>query len=266
MSLALFVAASVLLGSVCGAHAQQDQAQQDRPRVPILLYHRFGPVVADSMTVTTAVFEQQLAWLRDHDYRIIPLRALVDSVNNPPATLPPRAVVICADDGHKSVYTDMFPLVRRYGFPITLFIYPSAISNADYALTWDEIGEMHGTGLVDIQSHTYWHPNFNRERARLSPAAYHAFVMTQLVRAKEVLARHTGATVDMLAWPFGIYNAELEQWASLAGYKAAFTMERRAVGREADMLALPRYLMTDLDRGSRFAAIVEGGERRRAAP
>lgn len=261
MSLALFMVTSVLLGSVRAAPAQQGQ-----PGVPILLYHRFGPVVADSMTVTTDVFEQQLAWLRDHDYRIIPLRALVDSLENQAAELPPHAVVICADDGHKSDYTDMFPLVQRYRFPVTLFIYPSAISNADYALTWDEIDEMRRTGLVDIQSHTYWHPNFNRERARLSPTDYRAFVMTQLVRSKEVLARHTGAAVDMLAWPFGIHDAELEQWASLAGYRAAFTIERRAVGRETDMLALPRYLMTDLDRGSRFAAIVEGADHRRGAP
>ncbi len=29
--------------------------------ISILVYHRFGPVVADGMTVRTAVFEQQLA-------------------------------------------------------------------------------------------------------------------------------------------------------------------------------------------------------------
>ncbi len=33
-------------------------------RVPILLYHRFGPVASDSMTVTTAVFKSHLEYLK----------------------------------------------------------------------------------------------------------------------------------------------------------------------------------------------------------
>lgn len=54
----------------------------------------------------------------------------------------------------------MFPLLKKYQIPATLFIYPSAISNASYALTWDQLKEMKETGLIDVQSHTFWHPNF----------------------------------------------------------------------------------------------------------
>ena len=229
-------------------------------------YWRLGPVVTDSMTVTTVVFEGQLAWLRDHGYRIIPLATLVESLSNPSVALPPHAVVITADDGHKSVYTEMFPLIERYRLPVTLFIYPSAISNASYALTWEQLAEMMKTGLVDVQSHTYWHPNFRHERARLSPADFRTFVMTQLTRSKQVLEKHLGGNIDMLAWPFGIYDPELERWAALAGYRAAFTLERHSVSGGLDPLALPRYLMTDRDRGDRFEAIVEGVGTSRAKP
>jgi len=235
-------------------------AFQERDGVPILVYHRFGASVTDAMTVTTAVFEQQLAWLRAHDYQIVSLHALLESWRDPANVLPSRAVVITADDGHKSVYTEMLPLIRRYRFPVTLFIYPSAISNASYALTWDQLAEMVRTGLVDVQSHTYWHPNFHHERARLSPAAYRAFVMWQLTRSKEVISQHLGINVDMLAWPFGIHDSELEQWAAAAGYSAAFTLERRAASRNDNPLALPRFLITDRDQGARFAAIIEGGK------
>ncbi len=261
VSAALFAAVTALLLT-----ASQVCAQQEAGRVPILVYHRFGPVVADEMTVTTAVFEEQLAWLRSHDYRIIPLRALVESFCDPAAEIPPRAVVLTADDGHKSVYTEMLPLIRRYHFPVTLFIYPSAISNADYALTWDQLAEMSRIGLIDVQSHTYWHPNFHQERAQRSADDYRAFVMMQLTRSKQVIEQHIGNTVDMLAWPFGIHDPELEQWAALAGYRAAFTLERRVAGGETSLLALPRYLMTDLDRGARFAAIVEGAGHHQAVP
>ncbi|HLI80336.1 MAG TPA: hypothetical protein VKV03_10160, partial [Candidatus Binataceae bacterium] len=36
----------------------------------ILVYHRFGPVAVDSMTVTTPVFASQLKYLHDHGYSI----------------------------------------------------------------------------------------------------------------------------------------------------------------------------------------------------
>jgi peptidoglycan/xylan/chitin deacetylase (PgdA/CDA1 family) len=225
--------------------------------IPILLYHRFGPSVSDSMTVMTSTFEQQLAWLRLHGYRVVPLRALVDSLRGLAPPVEPPAVIITADDGHKSVYTDMFPIIKRENLPVTLFIYPSAISNASYALTWDELVEMKQTGLVDIQSHTWWHPNFHHERSRLTPEQYREFVEMQLVHSKELISRRLGGSVDMLAWPFGEYDDELEHMAARAGYVAAFTLERRHVRTGADLLALPRYLITDFDKGPRFARMIE---------
>jgi peptidoglycan/xylan/chitin deacetylase (PgdA/CDA1 family) len=82
--------------------------------------------------------------------------------------------VITADDGHESVFTEMAPLVREYGVPVTLFIYPSAISNAPYAMTWEQLAALDRTGLFGIESHTYWHPNFKTEKRRLSAGAYRA--------------------------------------------------------------------------------------------
>lgn len=229
-----------------------------RGGVPILLYHRFAAVATDSMVVSADVFEEQLAWLHAHHYRVIPLRELVDSLRDPAAAVPAHAVVIVADDGRESVYGIMLPLLRRYRFPVTLFVYPSAISNASYALTWDQLAAMQRTGLVDVQSHTWWYPNFLRERARLRPEAYRTFAMTQFLRSRELIRQHLGGNVDMLAWPFGIHDPELRRWAAAAGYVAAFTLVRAPVTRADDLLALPRYLVTERDRGARFAAIVEG--------
>ncbi|HUZ75402.1 MAG TPA: polysaccharide deacetylase family protein [Stellaceae bacterium] len=227
------------------------------PAVPILVYHRFDPGKAAAMTVTTPVFAEQLAWLAAQKITVLRLHALVDRLRAG-APLPGSAVVLTADDGHRSIYTQMFPLIRRYGVPVTLFIYPSAISNADYALTWDEIGEMLRSGLVEVQSHTYWHPNFHVERARLSPRAYQDFATRQLTRSKSRLDERLGIHVDLVAWPFGIHDGDLEHLAVEAGYVAGFTIERAPVRQGADLLALPRYIVTDQDRGARFAAIVLG--------
>ena len=149
------------------AWAQRD-ARPDALHVSILVYHRFGPAVADSMTMRTSTFRWQLQYLKDHGYRVVPLRVVVGYLLRQGPPPPPRSVVITADDGHRLVMTDMLPLVREYGVPVTLFIYPSAISNASYALTWEQLQALARTGLFDVQSHTYWHPNFKVEKRRLA--------------------------------------------------------------------------------------------------
>ncbi|MGE0384342.1 MAG: polysaccharide deacetylase family protein [Gammaproteobacteria bacterium] len=247
----LFLGISLLCACRAGAAADTG--------VPVLLYHRFGPVVVDSMTVTTAVAESQLQAIHDRGDVVIALRTLVDWKLGRGPEPPANAVVIVADDGHRSVYTDLFPLLRRWRMPVTLFIYPSAISNASYAMTWEQVREMVDSGLADVQSHTYWHPNFKRDRARMSAVEFDRSMQLQLVRARAVLEKRIGRTVDCLAWPFGIFDDDLMRRAAAAGYVAAFTLERRPVRRADPMLALPRFLVTDRDRGAAFVRLLDSG-------
>jgi peptidoglycan/xylan/chitin deacetylase (PgdA/CDA1 family) len=221
------------------------------------VYHRFGPVVADSMTVTTPVFEWQLNYLREHGYTVVPLDNVVKFVKGL-GHLPPRAVAITADDGHRTVFTVMKPLVERYRIPVTLFIYPSAISNASYAMTWEQLRALKATGLFSIESHSYWHPNFHTEKKRLPAQAYREFVDIQLTKPRQVLERRLGSSANMLAWSFGIYDDELMAAAAKAGYIAAFSIDRRNVSAHDNVMALPRYLITDRDKGKAFATILSG--------
>jgi peptidoglycan/xylan/chitin deacetylase (PgdA/CDA1 family) len=225
------------------------------PAASILVYHRFGPAVADAMTVRTTTFRSQLGYLRQTGHPVITLRALVECLAGGAPT-PADAVVITADDGHRSVFTDMRPVVAEFGVPVTLFIYPSAISNASYAMTWEQLSSLHQHGRFDIQSHTYWHPNFNIERRRLGPEAFRTFAATQLGKARTVIRNRMGVDPDLVAWPFGIYDEELGSMAREAGYKAGFTLQRRVVTSRDTMMALPRFLVTDDATGARFASML----------
>jgi len=227
-------------------------------RVPILLYHRFGATVADGMTITTPVFEAQMKYLHDNGYTVIPLHQLVDYYRKKAPAPKPKSVVIVEDDAHKSVYSDMLPIIKKYRYPVTIFTYPSAISNAKYALTWDQLRELTKTGLFEVQSHTYWHPNFKKERRKLSKAALESLVMTQLKKSKARLESELGIKVDMLAWPFGIYDDYLLGKAAEAGYTATFTIERRHATAADSVMKLPRYLLVNADSGKAFVQLLEG--------
>ncbi len=238
--------------------APNSYAAQPEVNVPILLYHRFGATVADGMTIKTSVFEEHLKYLKENGYKVIPLRQLVNWYQKKGPAPAPKSVVIVEDDAHKTVYSDMYPLAKKYNVPVTIFIYPSAVSNAKYAMTWDQLRELKKSGLFDFQSHTYWHPNFKRERKKLKPADFDKLVSSQFLKAKDKIAKELGVTVDLLAWPFGIYDDDLLRRAAAAGYTGTFTIERRHATAAESVMKLPRYLLINADQGKNFAAILAG--------
>jgi peptidoglycan/xylan/chitin deacetylase (PgdA/CDA1 family) len=174
-------------------------------------------------------------------------------------------VAITVDDGRRSQYTEMFPIVLRHKIPVTLFVYTDAISYEPDALTWEEIEEMLKSGLVDVQSHTCSHPNFERERARRGAADYASFVARELARSKATLEARLRAPVDYLAWPYGIFDRELERAAAVAGYSAAFSVVDRPARPGDDLFALPRRAIADFDRGERFERLLDGSAPARVA-
>lgn len=235
------------------------------PQVAILVYHRFSATADDSMTVRVTTFESQLEFFREHGYRFVPLKNVVRWIENASATLPDKSVALTVDDGHRSVYEALRPVVLRERLPVTLFIYPSAISNASYALTWDQLRELQRTGLFDVQSHTYWHPNFNTERRRRTADDFLRFARFQFAYSRQRLEAELGTHVDMLSWPFGIYDDGLMALAGENGYTAGVTLDPHFVDRHAHLLALPRFLMIDAY-GPAALARLFGDEKTHACP
>ena len=140
MSLHRYVSACLaclLLGTVL--HVKPAAAGQ---AIPILVYHRFDPAKSALTTIPVPVFEQQLDWLNAHHYHVVPLRAVTAWLVGTGPTPASPAVVITVDDGHISDFTQLYPIILRRHLPVTLFIYPSAISNASYALTWVQLMQM----------------------------------------------------------------------------------------------------------------------------
>lgn len=232
------------------------------PSVPILVYHRFGAVRADSMTVTTEHFKQQLALLCKNRFSIIPLADFVAwRLGRGPAP-PPRSVVLTFDDGHVSVYREARSIITGNCLPVTLFIYPSCISHASYAMTWEQLSKLAATQYFTVQSHTFWHPNFKQESKRLDRSAYAALVDRQFRRSQAILEERFQRRVPFLAWPFGIYDPYLMNRAGAAGYEAAFTIECRAATLADPVLALPRCPVSDSEVGPRFLEFLDSAIRR----
>ena len=244
----------------CAALCLAPAAQAQQPPIPVLTYHRFDRLVSHSGTViTTPKFLRQMEWLAAHRIAVVPLHQAVAALRGGPAVGP--AVVLTADDGWKTVYTDMFPIITRLHLPMTLFLNPPMIGRGGAYLTWPMIDEMVKSGLVDIQAHTQHHPNFNTERAALDAGRYAGFIAHEIGDSRADLAAHVAPPIDQLAWPFGIHDATLEAAAKAAGYSYAFALGSRPMTEADPDFALPRLQIYDTDTETSFAWIATGHPR-----
>ncbi len=242
-------------------------AGQEEPpagTLQVLTYHRFESRENPPGTVVSPrLFAEQMDWLAASPIKVLTLRDSLSLAAG--AAMATPAVAITADDGWRSVYTEMFPVVRRHNMPATLFLNPPMIGHGGAYLTWEMVAELKASGLFDIQAHTLSHPNFNEERRKRSPTDYAAFVASELADCRTMLAERVGAAVDLLAWPFGIHNAQLEQAATDAGYTASFALGSRPVVSGAPIQALPRSQIYETDGLDRFAWMAQGHSRQKAA-
>lgn len=228
--------------------------------IPILCYHNLNPSIPGSMSMTPKKFESQIKWIIDNGYTVIPLKDAVEYLQGKRESLPAKSIVITADDGWESVYKYMWPIIKKYNIPVTLFIYPQTISEGKNAMTWEQLKELQATGLFDIQSHTYDHPNFKLEKRHLSSENYAKYVKKQLELPKTILEEKMGTKITLLAWPFGIYNPYLEQQAADAGYEMAFTIDARTANRNFKAMAQPRYMIVDGLTTKTFESIVKSAK------
>ncbi len=230
---------------------------ENQVSIPILCYHNFNPVKPGSMNLTPNKFESQIKWIEDHGFTVIPLKEAVAYLKGDRTSLPAKPVVITVDDGWQSAYVYLFPIIKKYHIPVTLFIYPETISTGKNAMTWDELKKMQESGLFDIQGHTYSHPNFKQEKRHLSESAFQKLVARELVTSKKILEEKLGKQITLLAWPFGIYDSYLEQEAKNAGYEMAFSIDAEAANKTYRPMAQPRFMIVDGQSEKTFEGIVK---------
>ena len=78
--------------------------------------------------------------------------------------IPNGLVVLTFDDGNKSDFTYVAPLLNRYGFGATFYITEGLnfLENKEYYLTWEEVHQLHQSGF-EIGNHTRHHKNVNSQ-------------------------------------------------------------------------------------------------------
>ena len=100
------------------------------PTIAILGYHGFAKDKASSsyFVIDINEFEEQLKYLKKHNYRTLTLDEFYDYKQNN-KKFPHKCVLITMDDGYQSNYDLAFPLLKKYNMNATVFCVGSNIEN-----------------------------------------------------------------------------------------------------------------------------------------
>lgn len=215
----------------------------------IFIYHRFGDARYPSTNISLEVFAAQLAWLKEQGRPVLSLGEVIHrlAVGDP---LPEGCVVLTVDDAYRSFLENGMPLLRRYHFPVTLFVNTNAVGAPGY-LTWNELRALVGEG-VEIGNHSATHDYLLEHRHGEGEKAWRARVTSDIRRAQQALTRELGQAPQFFAYPFGEFSPELEAIVRQAGFQGAVGQQSGVVWGGSDRFALPRFPM-----GGDYATLTE---------
>jgi len=200
---------------------------------------------------------QQFEWLRESGYHIVSLDAIL-AARNGGQKLPNKALLLTFDDGYRSTYTRVFPLLKLFNYPAIVSLVGEFMEETkdgkvlcgnlwvsrEQFVTWPQVREMVASGLVEVASHSYSlhkgvtsNPQgsmppaavahiYNAQEQRYeSDADYYARIQADLARNSALIARETGKKPRVMTWPYSAYNMLCIQAAEAEGMPITMNLE-----------------------------------------
>ena len=109
----------------------------------VLTYHRVDepeahPTLCPSLiSASPADFEQQMAYVADN-YTVVSMAEVLD-VYQRGTSLPPRSVLLTFDDAYCDFAEHAWPVMKRYGLPVTLFVPTGFPDQPRRTFWWDRL-------------------------------------------------------------------------------------------------------------------------------
>jgi peptidoglycan/xylan/chitin deacetylase (PgdA/CDA1 family) len=208
----------------------------------VLIYHTISsprePMLAN-IDISPESFERQLRWLTRWR-RVVPLTETLHSRNGGQ-----HAVAITFDDGYRDNLTIALPLLEKYSLPATIFV-SAGFVGCDAYVSAAELRELAKHPLITIGAHGLWHRHLNQltvEEARF-----------ELVESRRILEEIALEKVDLLSWPYGECDPDLERLSDECGYRASWSVWKGRNGRHSRW----RVPLGGRDNMARFTAKASG--------
>ena len=192
-------------------------------KVVTLLYHdvredsfRMENINADERLycLKKSAFESQMELLYKRNISVLSIDELFnfflkDSATSLKDFINKKVIVLVFDDGWKSNYEIVLPLLKKYNFKATFFITVNYVGKKDM-MSWEEIKGLVKEGM-SIGSHSLTH--------RIPTKLTDKELEYELKESKRILEEKLNITCEYFSSPTGFYDKRIEKFAKKAGFK-----------------------------------------------
>jgi peptidoglycan/xylan/chitin deacetylase (PgdA/CDA1 family) len=205
----------------------------------ILMYHSISDDTDETYSVSVNIFRDQIQWLCDHGFEIIPLARLAESLKSEGGKTLRKKVVITFDDGYSDFVTNALPVLQKHGAAATVFIVTSMLGEKSY---WNVQGrhaplmsadDVHGIKKdgINLGSHTASH----KKLTLLDQDE----IERQLKESRAALAG-LGEDYFSFSYPWGQWSPQVMDAVRSAGYQCAVAVGEQTRLNAENVFVLPR--------------------------
>ncbi len=202
---------------------------------PTLMYHHVedltqaGKEGHAGLSVAPEMFHSQMQYLHEKGYTPAGMSELLSFFDSG-GGLGKKPVLLTFDDGYNDFYLNAYPVLKEFGFKATLFLPTGLVENPGY-LSWKQVSEISGSGLVLFANHTWSHHNVAYSKD---------VVQKEILTADTQLTEHGVNFTKVFAYPYGLPSHGAEDYLTQLGYGAAFTTTHGSALCKKQRLILPR--------------------------
>jgi peptidoglycan/xylan/chitin deacetylase (PgdA/CDA1 family) len=209
-------------------------------QVVAFCYHRVEGAAGGSLSIAPQLFEEHMQKLKDNGITVISMQDFL-AWRRGEKSIPAKSALITLDDGYVSAYEVARPILKKFGYPWTYFIYLKYVNSGGKSITWEQLEELRDEG-VEIGCHSVSHVNLrNVPLQKKSPEAYEQWLKDEIIGAKQHLEQKLGIKCLVYAYPEGKYNARVLELVKEANYQAAFTVYGQRITHGAAHDKIGRY-------------------------
>lgn len=223
------------------AYATSPKKEPELPKngAVILQYHHVSNDTPKSTSVTPEQFTEQMTYLAENNFNVIPLSEVIESIKNNQA-LPKKSIAITFDDGYKDIAQNAHPILKSFGFPYTLFVAVQPIKHKyGDMMSWEQLIELSKDG-AEIANHSWNHEHLADRNANETKAAWLKRTEENILKTENAIKEATGQNLKILAYPYGEYNQDIQELLIKHGFTAV-GQQSGAAGVYSELTALPRF-------------------------